>query len=45
MKIGLIAELLRKPFYECIEYAAKIGADFYGKDAMETVRFAENAVK
>lgn len=26
MKIGLIAELLRKPFYECIEYAAKIGA-------------------
>lgn len=26
MKIGLIAELLRKPLYECVEYAAKIGA-------------------
>ena len=23
------------------EYAAQIGADFYGKDAMETVRIAE----
>ncbi len=26
MKIGLIAELLRKPLYESVEYAAKIGA-------------------
>ena len=26
------------------EYAAKIGADAYGKDAMETVRWAEKIV-
>ena len=27
------------------EYAEKIGADFYGKDAMEAVRYAENVNK
>jgi 5-methyltetrahydrofolate--homocysteine methyltransferase len=27
------------------EYADEIGADFYGKDAMRTVRFAESLVE
>lgn len=27
MKIGIIAELLRKPLLECIDYAAELGAD------------------
>jgi 5-methyltetrahydrofolate--homocysteine methyltransferase len=27
------------------EYADEIGADFYGKDAMRTVRFAESLLK
>ena len=27
------------------EYAEKMGADFYAKDAMETVRFAEKSIK
>ena len=27
------------------EYAKEIGADFYGKDAMEAVRYAENVNK
>ena len=27
------------------EYAEKMGADFYAKDAMETVRFAEKNIK
>ena len=26
------------------EYADKIGADFYGKDAMQSVRYAEDVV-
>ena len=27
------------------EYAREIGADFYGKDAMDAVRYAENVNK
>ena len=27
------------------EYAARIGADFYGSDAMEAVRYAERVCK
>jgi 5-methyltetrahydrofolate--homocysteine methyltransferase len=48
-------KLLKEHFPECAvmvggavltaEYANKIGADFYGRDAMEAVRFVENVNK